>query len=329
MKIFKNYWLGTALSFVLAGAAYGLGKLAPVIGGPVFGIVLGILAASIFKIPGAAKKGVKFTSKYVLQLAVVLLGFDMNMASIVQTGQQSVLIILVTVTTAFVTAISLGRALHLNRPVYTLIGVGTAICGGSAIAAASSAIEADDQDISYSISTIFLFNIIAVFLFPAVGHLLNLSDTGFGMWAGTAINDTSSVVAASFSFSDAAGQYATVVKLTRSLMILPVTLVLAVLHARRNQTENKFSFVKIFPWFVLGFLAAAIIATVGWLPPAAAHTLAQLGKFFITMAMTAIGLNTNVQAFIKAGPKALVLGAATWAAVMISSLAIQLFTGLL
>ena len=137
------------------------------------------------------------------------------------------------------------------------------------------------------------------------------------------------MVAASFSFSDAAGKYATVVKLTRSLMILPVTLFLAFYHARQNRSESTFSFVKIFPWFVLGFLAAAVLATTGVVPASAAYTLAQLGKFFITMAMAAIGLNTSIQAFIKAGPKALLLGAGTWAAVMISSLAIQLVSGLL
>jgi uncharacterized integral membrane protein (TIGR00698 family) len=325
----KDHIPGITLSLLLALIAYFLGKLFPVIGGPVIGITLGILAATVLKIPATAFKGIKFTSKYILQLAVVLLGFEMNMASILQTGKQSIWVIFITISAAFLTAFALGRALEVNQTLSTLIGVGTAICGGSAIAAASSAIEADEQDISYSISTIFLFNIIAVFLFPAVGHLLHLTDTGFGMWAGTAINDTSSVVAASFSFSDAAGKYATVVKLTRSLMILPVTLFLAFYHARQNRSESTFSFVKIFPWFVLGFLAAAVLATTGVVPASAAHTLAQLGKFFITMAMAAIGLNTSIQAFIKAGPKALLLGAGAWAAVMISSLAIQLVSGLL
>jgi uncharacterized integral membrane protein (TIGR00698 family) len=218
-----------------------------------------------------------------------------------------------------------GRALQINKKLTTLIGVGTAICGGSAIAAASSAINAEDQDISYSISTIFFFNVIAVFLFPVIGHLLHLSDTGFGMWAGTAINDTSSVVAAGFSYSNAAGNFATIVKLTRSLMIVPVTLFLAYITARNTRGQQNFSFVKVFPWFVLGFLAAAVLNSLGWIPVSITSTLAQTGKFLIIMAMAAIGLNTSVQAFIKAGPKALFLGAATWSAVMLSSLAVQLF----
>jgi uncharacterized integral membrane protein (TIGR00698 family) len=202
----------------------------------------------------------------------------MNTASVIRVGQQSLLVILLTVSAAFITAYFVGRFLKVNKTLTTLIGVGTAICGGSAIAAASSAIDADDQDISYSISTIFLFNVIAVFLFPLIGHVLHLSDTGFGMWAGTAINDTSSVVAAGFSYSNAAGNFATVVKLTRSLMIVPVTLALAFITARQNREQQHFNFAKIFPWFVLGFLAAAVLNSTGWIPVTITSTLAQTGK---------------------------------------------------
>jgi uncharacterized integral membrane protein (TIGR00698 family) len=318
--------LGILIALTIASAAFFLGKMIPVVGGPVLGITLGILTTSIWKLPAVSRKGIKFTSKYILQLAVVLLGFDMNAASVIRVGQQSILVISLTLSAAFLTAFIVGRLLQINKTLTTLIGVGTAICGGSAIAAASSAINAADEDISYSISTIFLFNVIAVFLFPFIGHLIHLSDTGFGMWAGTAINDTSSVVAAGFSFSNAAGNFATVVKLTRSLMIVPVTLALAYITARHNQGKQNFNFVRVFPWFVLGFLAAAVLNSTAWVPIAITGSLAQTGKFLIIMAMAAIGLNTSIQGFIKAGPRALFLGAATWSAVMLSSLAIQLFT---
>ena len=318
--------VGIVIALIIAIVAYLLGRWIPVVGGPVLGITLGIIVTSLVKLPAASKKGIKFTSKYILQLAVVLLGFDMNAASVVKVGQQSLVVILLTLSAAFLTAFLVGRLLQVNKQLTTLIGVGTAICGGSAIAAASSAIHAKDEDISYSISTIFLFNVVAVFLFPLIGHLLRLSDTGFGMWAGTAINDTSSVVAAGFSFSTAAGNFATVVKLTRSLMIVPVTLALAYLAAHDNQGQQTFSFARVFPWFVLGFLAAAILNSTGWIPVIYTAAFAQTGKFLIIMAMAAIGLNTSIQAFIKAGPKALLLGAATWFAVMLSSLAVQLVT---
>jgi uncharacterized integral membrane protein (TIGR00698 family) len=330
MKIWtKNTLPGLLLSLVLAGLAYSLGSLLPVVGGPVFGILLGILVASLWQLPAWLGGGVKFTSKYILQLAVILLGFDMNMANIIQVGKESLVVLLVTLTTAFVIAYFVGNLLKVDTKLKTLIGVGTAICGGSAIAAASSAIDAEDQDISYAISTIFFFNVIAVFLFPAIGHLFKMSDTGFGMWAGTAINDTSSVVAAGFSYSNAAGNYATIVKLTRSLMIVPITLVLAVLFSRKNKTQNHFNFIKVFPWFILGFLLAAVIRSLSLLPLSATGSLAWSGKFLIITAMAAIGLNTNIKAFIKAGPKALLLGALTWMGVALSSLAVQFLARIL
>ena len=318
--------MGILIALVIAVVAYSLGRIIPMIGGPVFGITLGILTTSVWKLPVRSRKGIKFSSKYILQLAVVLLGFDMSAVSVIQVGQQSLLVIILTLSAAFLTAFFVGKLLQVNKKLTALIGVGTAICGGSAIAAASSAINAEDQDISYSISTIFLFNVIAVFLFPVVGHLLQLSDTGFGMWAGTAINDTSSVVAAGFSFSNAAGNFATVVKLTRSLMIVPVTLALAYVASRENQGKQNFNFAKVFPWFVLGFLAAAVLNSTGWISTEITSSLALTGKFLIIMAMAAIGLNSSIQAFVKAGPKALLLGAVTWLAVMLSSLSIQLLT---
>ncbi|MEI7849802.1 MAG: YeiH family protein [Chloroflexota bacterium] len=325
-KFTRENGLGILIAFAIAMTAYILEKMIPVVGGPVIGISLGILTTSIVKLPLVSQKGIKFTSKYILQLAVVLLGFDMNMSSVIWVGQQSLLVIILTLSVAFLTVFFVGKLLQINKKLSILIGVGTAICGGSAIAAASSAINADEQDISYSISTIFLFNVLAVFLFPVIGHLLKLSDTGFGMWAGTAINDTSSVVAVGFSFSNAAGNFATVVKLTRSLMIVPVTLALAFITSRDQQEQQNFSLAKVFPWFILGFLAAAILNSIGWIPSLITTNLALTRKFLIIMAMAAIGLNTSVQAFIKAGPLAVLLGAATWSAVAISSLAIQLFT---
>jgi uncharacterized integral membrane protein (TIGR00698 family) len=322
----RAYGAGILIALLIAVLAYSVGRMIPVVGGPVFGITLGILVTSVWKLPAYSQKGIKFTSKYILQLAVVLLGFDINAASVIRVGQQSLLVIFLTLSAAFLTAFFVGKLLQINKKLNILIGVGTAICGGSAIAAASSAINAEDQDISYSISTIFLFNVIAVFLFPLVGHMLRLSDTGFGMWAGTAINDTSSVVAAAFSFSNAAGNFATVVKLTRSLMIVPVTLVLAYITSRDNQNKQNFNFANVFPWFVLGFLAAAVINSTGLMPSEISGSLAFMGKFLIIMAMAAIGMNTSIQAFVKAGPRALLLGAATWLVVLLSSLAVQLFT---
>jgi uncharacterized integral membrane protein (TIGR00698 family) len=325
-RFFEANGLGMLVALAIAALAFWLGKWVPVVGGPVFGITLGILTATVWKLPSSLGKGLKFTSKYILQLAVILLGFEMNMLSVIRVGQQSIWVILLTLTAAFGTVALVGRALGIHRKLATLIGVGTAICGGSAIAAASSAIEADDQDISYSISTIFLFNVVAVFLFPVIGHLLKLTDSGFGMWAGTAINDTSSVVAASYSYSTAAGNFATVVKLTRSLMIVPITLALALIYSRASSRQTHFNFARVFPWFILGFLLASLVSTLSFLPKETLLALSSSGRFLIIAAMAAIGLNTSLQAFRKAGPRALLLGAATWLVVMLASLSVQYFS---
>jgi len=323
LPFLKGNLPGFLLSLGAAAIAFGLAKLVPVVGGPVFGISLGILGASLWKLPPTTAPGIKFTSKYVLQLAVVLLGFEMNMSSILRVGQQSFLLILLTLSVALTTAYLAGKLLGVGPSLTTLIGVGTAICGGSAIAAASTAIDANDQDISYAISTIFLFNVVAVFLFPFFGHLLGLSDVGFGLWAGTAINDTSSVVAAGYSFSNTAGSFATVVKLTRSLMIVPITLGLAVLHSRQHPRENRFNLIQVFPWFVLGFLAAALLSSSTLVAPETAAGLATTGKFLIIAAMAAIGFNTNLRKFVQTGPRPLLLGGITWLVLMLVSLVIQ------
>ena len=203
-------------------------------------------------------------------------------------------------------------------------------------------IQAKDEDVAQSISTIFLFNIIAVFIFPPLGHLFGLSDTGFGMWAGTAINDTSSVVAAGASWSSAAGNntalaFATIVKLTRTLMIVPITLVLAIYTAKKlskkaasaDEGENSFRFIKVFPWFVLGFVLTAVLNTFLPIPASVSETLVQIGKFMIVMAMTAIGLNTDLKKLLTNGLKPICLGLCCWFIVAAVSLIVQHFIGII
>lgn len=313
---------GVLLCLAIAVPAWFLGRKLPIIGGPVFGILLGIIIA-FWNRPAKLNEGIKFTSKKLLQAAIILLGFEMNLFSVLKVGSQSLLVMLFTLTAAFLTAWFAGRALKLQGNVATLIGVGTAICGGSAIAATAPVIKADDKEVAYSISTIFLFNVAAVFIFPFLGHLMGMNDTGFGIWAGTAINDTSSVVAAGYSYSDAAGSLATIVKLTRTLMIIPITMFLALYTSKKASKDAGFSVAKIFPWFVLGFLAASIVSTVNIIPVGTEKLLAQSGKFLIVMAMSAIGLNTNIKQLVSNGIKPIILGLSCWAAVALTSLAVQ------
>ncbi len=316
---------GIFLCAVIAVPAWFLGNAIPIIGSPVLGILFGMLLA-FWKRPVVFSAGISFTGKKVLQYSIILLGFGMNLYQVAAAGSKTLLFMLFTLSATFITAYLLGKLLKVERNTNILIGVGTAICGGSAIAAASPVIGAKDEETASSISTIFLFNVIAAFLFPFLGHLMGMSDTHFGLWSGTAINDTSSVVAAGYTFSNAAGDLAVIVKLTRTLMILPVTLVLAFITTRRHSEEERaqgWSMKKIFPWFVLGFLAASVAATFLPLPAALLSGLTKAGKFCIVMAMAAIGLNTNLFRLIKNGWRPILLGFGCWVVLSAVSLAVQ------
>jgi len=330
----------------IAAAAWWAGRRIPVIGAAVFALVLGVAAGQFFR-PARAAAGLAFAGKKVLQYAIILLGFEMEITRVLIVGSKSLAVLLCTVLAAFGAMASLWRLLRVPEDQAILIGVGTCICGGSAIAATAPVIGAKERDIAQAISTIFLFNIIAVFLFPAAGRLLGMSDEGFGLWAGTAINDTSSVVAAASAWSDAAGNQtalalATIVKLTRTLLIIPVTLVLAATRtARARKMGGGFSavpaaakganvdFARIFPWFVLAFLAAALIRSFIPLPPELPRALAACGKFLIVVAMAAIGARTNLKDLISGGWRPILLGLCCWFAVAAVSLAVQRLSSLL
>jgi uncharacterized integral membrane protein (TIGR00698 family) len=329
LKAIINKLPGIALAAVIAIPAWLIGLAFPIIGSPVLGILFGIVLA-FWKKPALFDDGVKYTSKKLLQYSIILLGFSMNLFSIFKVGSQTLVLMAFTLTATFLTAFVAGKLLKLDGNIKTLIGVGTAICGGSAIAATAPVIHADDEEVAHSISTIFLFNVIAAFLFPFLGHVFGMSDHSFGLWAGTAVNDTSSVVAAGYTFSNAAGNLAVIVKLTRTLMIVPVTLVLAIYTSRKEAGSNTsgksksgYSIAKIFPWFVLGFVAASVINTFIPMPHGVDSFLAQAGKFVIVMAMASIGLNTNVVKLIKSGAKPILLGFICWVVLSLTSLVVQ------
>ncbi|MFR7872082.1 YeiH family protein [Peptoniphilus sp. HMSC062D09] len=316
---------GILFSALIAACAYFFGKKFPVIGGPVFGILFGIILNN-FNRPESLESGIKFTSKKVLQLAVVLLGFGLNLSEIIVVGKSSLLIILSTISTALIIAFAAAKVLNIDSDIATLVGVGSSICGGSAIAATAPVINAKDEDIATSISVIFLFNIIAALIFPTLGVKLGMTHTGFGMWAGTAINDTSSVVAASGTWStmfndDTALNYATIVKLTRTLAIIPITLVLGIIKSK--DSVEKVNPLKAFPTFILFFLLASIITTLLPLPETFLSSMKFLSKFFIIMAMSAIGLNTDIKKLISQGGKAIVEGALCWIGIIFVSLLMQ------
>jgi len=320
---------GLALAVVVGIIAMALGNWVPLIGGPVFGILLGMAYRNTVGVGPVFAPGLKFASKQVLQWSIIALGFGLSLGEVARTGLGSLWVTLITMTAAFVSAWLLGRWLGIPSRLKTLIGVGTAICGGSAIAAVTPIIKPDDHETAFAISTIFIFNIVAVLLFPPMGHLLNMSDAGFGLWAGTAINDTSSVVAAGYSYSTAAGDAATIVKLTRATLIIPVCLVLAFIVAWREKKQGTqgFSLARIFPWFILWFLVASALRTSGLIPESLNSSLHLLAEFLIVVALTAIGLSSDLRRMAHAGIRPVLLGLGVWLSVAGSSLMVQHLTG--
>ena len=341
MQSIKKNIPGLAVCLAIAVPSWLLGKLVPVIGGPVFSILIGMLIA-LFWTPGAScKPGIGFTSKKVLQAAVVLLGFGLNLNVVLQTGKQSLPIIVCTITTSLLVAFALHKLLHIDGETGTLIGVGSSICGGSAIAATASVINADDEKVAQSISVIFFFNMLAALLFPMLGTALGFSQTSgeaFGIFAGTAVNDTSSVTAAAstwdsmYSLGSETLDKAVTVKLTRTLAIIPITLVLAWMRTRSAQADGKkVELKKIFPFFILYFILASVITTAATalgVPASVFSPLKTLSKFLIVLAMSAIGLNTNIVKLIRTGGKPLGLGFCCWVGIAGMSLLMQHILGL-
>lgn len=346
MIFLKKKSKGILLCLAIAIPVWILAKslhILEIIGAPILAILTGMVLGSMGKNLSAFQEGISFTSKKVLQCAVVLLGFGLNLQTVGKVGTASLPIILSTISTSLIVSFILYKALHVPSKTSTLIGVGSSICGGSAIAATAPVINADDEEIAGAISVIFLFNVIAAIIFPAFGSFLGLSDNGFGVFAGTAVNDMSSVTAAASTWDTIHGTngavlaHATIVKLTRTLAIIPITLGLSFLQfkkARHNSSESAaaVSLKRIFPMFILYFVLASVITTLitglcsGGVQVFAAGLffhLNQLSKFFIVMAMSAIGLNTNLVKLVRSGGKPIVMGFCCWISISAVSLFLQ------
>ncbi|GAB2615666.1 YeiH family protein [Novilysobacter erysipheiresistens] len=326
---YSSLWPGLLLSAGIASVAFGLGQWLPLVGGPVFGIVLGVVVRNLMAPPAACQPGIRFAGKQILQWSIVALGLGLSLTQVARTGMDSLAVTLVSVAAAFVAALLLGRLLGIPPRLKVLIGAGTAICGGSAIAAVTPIIKADEHETAFAISTIFLFNLVAVLVFPALGHLMGMSPEGFGLWAGTAINDTSSVVAAGYAYGQEAGDHATIVKLTRATLIIPMCLVMAAIEAWRHKKHGggDFSLWRVVPWFILWFVVASAVSTAGLIPDGWQPAIRLGAKLLIIVALTAIGLSADLRRMAATGFRPIALGLGVWAAVALSSLAVQYATG--
>lgn len=327
---------GLALAAAVAFVAKMLEGLLPIhlIGASVIALFIGMGVNALYKPNALISKGLRFTSKKVLKLAIILLGASLSMGAILTVGKLSLMVMLFTLLTCFGGGYFVGRALGLNWKLSNLISAGTGICGGSAIAAIAPVIDAPDKDIAYAMSATFLFDMVMILLFPFFGKLLNMSDMAYGLWAGTAVNDTSSVVAAGYAYTEAAGDFATMVKLTRTLSIIPTVLIFSLISMREKRRLNvtaegtKVNVLTLFPWFILGFLALAVLNSVGVIPLALSSGMKTLSKFLMVAALAAIGLSTDFKEMKKAGMAPMLHGFIISALVVIVALAVEMVMGL-
>lgn len=342
MKRLNNiqaYLPGILLALIVAAVAKFLETLLPIhiIGASVIALFLGMLI-NHFKTPGKAfTKGLKFTSKKLLKFAIILLGASLSIGTVLNVGKLSLAVMCFTLLTCFGGGYFIGKALKLNWKLSNLISAGTGICGGSAIAAIAPVIDAEDTDIAYAMSATFLFDMAMILLFPILGRILGLSDMAYGLWAGTAVNDTSSVVAAGYAFSEAAGDFATMVKLTRTLSIIPTVLIFAFINVRLKQkgstvhtegTATQVNLFSLFPWFILGFIGLAIINSFGLIPTTLSLHAKELSKFLMVAALAAIGMGTSFKEMKKSGFAPMIHGFIISLLVVIVAIGVEYCMGL-
>ncbi len=326
---------GIALSLAIACLASWLESLLPIhiIGASVIALFIGMLI-NTFGTPALFSPGVKFTAKKILKFAIVLLGSSLSIGVIFSVGKLSLVVMLFTLFTCFGGGYFIGKALGLDWKLSNLISAGTGICGGSAIAAIAPVIDAEDSDIAYAMSATFLFDMAMIILFPIMGRALGLSDMAYGLWAGTAVNDTSSVVAAGYAFSEGAGDFATMVKLTRTLSIIPTVLIFSLINIRLKRKENlikeqkKIHIRGIFPWFILGFVLLAAVNSLGFIPAAVSAGAKRVSKFLMVSALAAIGLGTKGKDMQKAGINPMLHGFIISALVVVVAIAVEYFMGI-
>lgn len=332
IKIIPGFGAACLLAFV---ARY-IESILPIhiIGASVIALLLGMLINSFCK-PTWLAPGLKFTSKKILKLAIILLGASLSVNVILSVGKMSLMVMVFTLLTCFGGGYLVGKALGLNWKLSNLISAGTGICGGSAIAAIAPVIDAEDKDIAYAMSATFLFDMAMIVLFPIMGRWMGLSDMAYGLWAGTAVNDTSSVVAAGYAFSEGAGDFATMVKLTRTLSIIPTVLVFTFINLRLKKKQSinttagkKVNIMKLFPWFIVGFIGLAIINSMGYIPANVSACAKDVSKFLMVSALAAIGLGTSFKEVRKSGFAPMMHGFIISALVVVVAIGVEWCMGL-
>lgn len=329
--------LGVAICFALAGVSVLLENLIPggLSGSSIIALFMGTIINSFFH-PVWIKPALKFASKRILKVAIILLGASLSVNTIMSVGKMTFFVMIFTFAMCFGAGYFIRRIFGLNWKLSNLISAGTGICGGSAIAAIAPAIDAEDKDVAFAMSSTFLFDMVMVALYPIMGKALEMTDIAYGIWAGTSVNDTSSVVASGYAFSEMAGDFATMVKLTRTVAIIPTVLVFAYIGARVKKKEmkatndgQKVNMVKIIPWFIGGFLLLAVLNSAGVIPADVSGVMKSASKYLMVTSLSAIGLGTSLTDFKKAGLRPMFYGITIDTLVTLTALAVIWCMGLM
>lgn len=331
-----GYLPGLALAVVIAAVSRFIEGLLPIhlIGASVIALFIGMFLNKPVSRYKPFSEGLQFTSKKLLKFAIILLGASLSIGTILKIGKMSLTVMVFTLLTCFGGGYIIGKMLGLNWKLSNLISAGTGICGGSAIAAIAPVIDADDSDIAYAMSATFIFDMAMILLFPVMGAKMGLSDVAYGLWAGTAVNDTSSVVAAGYAYSEAAGDFATMVKLTRTLSIIPTVIAFSLVntHLKRkadpSASGTKIKLLNILPWFITGFVALAIINSFGIIPDVVSTVSKDISKFMMVAALAAIGLKTSFGDMKKSGIMPMLHGFIISALVVIVAITVEYFMGI-
>ena len=324
---------GLALTGAIAATAFalrllpGFGTLSPMI----LAIMLGMVFHNLIRTPDWAKAGVAFSLRRVLRFAIILLGLQLTLAQIVAVGPRGVAIIAATLAATFTFTVWLGARLGVERKLAQLIAAGTSICGASAVIATNTVTDAPDEDVAYAVACVTVFGSVAMFVYPLLPALLHLDAHAYGLWAGASIHEIAQVVAAAFQDGQQAGEFGTIAKLSRVMLLAPVVIALGLMTARRAPRGPAGSAVPTarppMPWFVLGFVGLVIVNSLVTVPPAPHRLLVGLTTFLLSVALAAMGLETDIRKLAAKGLRPALLGLAAFLFIAAFSLALVKFAG--
>jgi uncharacterized integral membrane protein (TIGR00698 family) len=291
-------WAGLVLTAVIAGAGFalreipGLGLFSPMI----LSIMTGIIFHNVIGTPARARAGVVFSLRSVLRVAIILLGLQLTAQEVIEVGAAGVAIIALTLVGTFMVTTWLGRLIGVDRKLTQLIAAGTSICGASAVIATNTVTQAPDEDVAYAVACVTVFGSVAMFTYPLLPAALHLDPHAFGLWSGASIHEIAQVVAAAFQDGKQAGEFATIAKLSRVMMLAPTVILLGLMAARRAE-QHGHGLVRAkppLPWFVLGFIALVGVNSVVTVPAETRTAIVFLTTFLLSMALAAMGLETDI-----------------------------------